>query len=174
MTLTTQLFVLFTLGTTPAGDGRPTSMSDCPAHAAQSNEHFTEVTERGDQAMGFSHHATDHHFLLTPTGGAIAVSSSDATDLATIEAIRAHLSQISRAFAAGDFALPGKIHGRTPPGVAEMKRRRAAIQLLFEPTAQGGRVVITTQDSKAMGAVNSFLRFQILDHRTGDATAVTR
>jgi hypothetical protein len=175
MIRTTHVLVLLISATATPAEIPPPAAADCPAHAshtAQLADHFAQVTTRGDRAMGFSHQSTEHHFRLTQTGGAIAVSAKDPLDLASTEAIRGHLAHVARAFALGDFALPGEIHGRIPPGVSGMKRWRAAIRYVFTPTAQGGSVVITTDDAKALKAVHAFLRFQIADHQTGDAISV--
>ena len=74
-----------------------------PAPAA-SPSHHEAVTSRGDDAMGFSHETTTHHFRLYNTGGAIEVSANDPKDFATRDEIRMHLSHIVNRFAAGDFA----------------------------------------------------------------------
>jgi hypothetical protein len=147
--------------------------ADCPhhaAHAAAGADHSAQVDSRGDAAMGFSHRATVHHFLLTGEGGVIAVGANEGADASTVAAIRSHLAGVARAFAQGDFALPKQIHDRIPPGVPEMVKKRAAIAYRFEETPDGGRVVITTRDARARDAIHEFLRFQIADHRTGDPT----
>ena len=146
----------------------PPGCPDHAAHAGSAASHFAEVDARGEVAMGFSQKATVHHFLLTRQGGVIVVTASDAEDGATVSAIRAHLAHVAGAFARGDFALPGEIHARVPPGVPEMVRRRKAIRYHFEETPAGARVVIATSDARVQDAVHSFLRFQIEDHRTGD------
>src|SRR5256885_1918324 len=51
-------------------------MSDCPMHAEhvkaqQAPEHGQGVDKRGDQAMGFSHVKTTHHFILSADGAVI-------------------------------------------------------------------------------------------------------
>lgn len=166
---------LLALTTVALAADPPSPPPDCPMHAthmAQQADHFAGVDARGDQAMGFSHQTTVHHFTLTRTGGIIAVSVTDPADVQAADAIRGHLAHVATAFAAGDFALPGQIHGKVPPGVDAMKRRKAAIQYRFERTEQGARVVIITSDAKALEAVHAFLRFQIADHRTGDTTSV--
>ena len=67
-----------------------------------------------------------------------------------------------------DFASPLAIHDRVLPGIPEMTRLKALIHYSFEETDRGGKVWITTLDPQALGAVHSFLRAQIGDHRTGD------
>jgi hypothetical protein len=50
-----------------------------------------------------------------------------------------------------------------------MKARHASISYAYEELPLGGRVRITTTDAAALAAVHQFLRFQITEHRTGDA-----
>ena len=124
------------------------------------------MEHRGDAVMGFSHEATTHAFKLYDDGGAIEVAANDPQDAKSIEAIRAHLREIAKAFAKGDFAKPKAIHEELPDGAAEMRERRAAIKYDFAETERGGRVRISTSDAKALDAVHRFLRFQIREHHT--------
>ena len=139
-----------------------TAPESCPAHPA------SQVDQRGDQAMGFSHQKTAHHFQLTKDGGRISAEVLSAEDLQTRDAIRSHFGHISQAFSAGNFEMPMFIHGRTPPGVTTMKRLRARIRYIREDTERGGQLVIRTTDADALRAIHAFLRFQITDHHTGD------
>jgi hypothetical protein len=124
------------------------------------------MEHRGDAVMGFSHDATTHAFKLYDDGGAIEVVANDPKDSKSIEAIRAHLREIAKAFAKGDFAKPKAIHEELPDGAAEMSELRAAIKYDFAETEHGGRVRITTSDAKALDAVHRFLNFQIREHHT--------
>jgi hypothetical protein len=54
-------------------------------------EHFSGVNTRGDEAMGFSHEKTTHHFHLFTDGGSIEIASNDPSDTETQKAIRDHL-----------------------------------------------------------------------------------
>ena len=141
---------------------------------APGEDRAAPVDRRGDHAMGFAHTATEHHFTLTKTGGVIGASAKDAQDEASKQAIVRHFQHIAQAFKSGDFEMPMFIHGRVPPGVPQLKRLRAQIDYQVEQTDAGARIVITTSNPKALDALHRFLRFQIVDHRTGDSTAVTR
>ncbi len=134
--------------------------------------HHAAVDSRGDMVMGFDHEKATHHFSLTPDGGVIAVSANDPDDRASRDAIRGHLAHIAKMFTAGDFEAPMLIHGQTPPGVPVMKARRKTIRYVYEETAAGARVRISTADQKSLAAIHDFLRFQIEDHRTGDSLEV--
>ena len=143
--------------------------------AGQEHEcmHSSGVTERGDHVMGFDHSRTAHHFRLTRSGGVIEASALDPADTASRDQIRMHFTHIAAMFAQGDFRAPMLIHDRVPPGVPEMKKRKAAIAYRAEETPTGGRVVIRTKDARALAAIHEFLKFQIRDHGTGDPLEVS-
>jgi hypothetical protein len=148
--------------------------TSCPMHeqhkASQEDQHHQGVIERGDQVMGFSHEKTAHHFRLYADGGAIEADANDADDAANREAIRMHLRHIAKVFAAGEFSAPMLIHGQNPPGAEKMKRLRNTIRYDVENTERGARIRIVTKNSEALEGVHQFLRFQIAEHQTGDAT----
>jgi hypothetical protein len=140
-----------------------TSPSSSPAHRS-------DVDHRHDEVTGVGHEASAHHFLLAKDGGSIRLEVMDPGQRAARELVREHLRAITRAFAAGDFSMPMRIHDQVPPGVQVMKERRALIRYAYADTEKGGRVRISTRDAAAREAVQSFLRFQISDHGTGDPT----
>jgi hypothetical protein len=131
-------------------------------------DHNSGVNSRGDQAMGFSHEKTTHHFLLGSDGGVIAIEANDPMDTENRDEIRQHLTHIARMFSAGNFDAPMFIHDQMPPGVPVMKSLKNQITYKFEPLEHGGQVRIATKNSEALKAVQEFLRFQITDHKTGD------
>jgi hypothetical protein len=148
------------------------SAMECPMHQQKSadDQRAAGVDTRGDHAMGFSHETTVHHFTLLPDGGAIEVDTKTERDEATRGQIRTHLMHIAAMFSASDFEIPMFIHDTIPPGVPMMKRKQAQISYTFQPTAHGAQVRIKTTDPESLKAIHEFLAFQIVDHRTGDAT----
>ena len=65
------------LGIPALAADEPAAATSCPRHAEHMKERATApeahahgVDARGDAAMGFSHQATTHHFLLRKDGGA--------------------------------------------------------------------------------------------------------
>ena len=146
------------------------ALAGAPALAGPA--HHRGMDARGDKAMGFSHGATTHHFLLRPDGGVIQVTANDAADTSSESRIRAHLSQVSANFAAGNFDLPTFVHDKVPPGVPEMQQLKKQISYQFEPIESGGRVTIRTRNARALVAIHDFLRFQIHEHETGDPLEV--
>jgi TusA-related sulfurtransferase len=119
--------------------------------------------------MGFNQSKTTHHFRTLEDGGAIEVTVNDASDTADLAAIRDHLAQIAKQFAAGEFSSPMMTHGELPPGAAEMQNLKDKIAYTYEKLPLGARVKITTGDPQALAAVHKFLAYQIKEHRTGDA-----
>jgi hypothetical protein len=132
----------------------------------------TAVDQRGDDVMGFSHGKTKHTFRLMKDGGAIEVRANEAKDSESIAAIRSHLREIATEFTAGTFTKPEAIHARVPDGVEVRKELGAAITFDYEELDRGARVRVKTKDARGLDAVHAFLKFQISDHRTGDAATV--
>ena len=139
-----------------------------------SHEHHTGMTDRGDQAMGFSQQKATHHFRLYQDGGAIEVTANDPKDSDSRSMIRTHLSEVAKMLAAGNFKIPMFIHGATPPGATTMAEMRDQIHYQYQETASGGRVRIQATDARALDAVHNFLRFQIEEHKTGDSSSIKK
>lgn len=143
-------------------------MKHCPMHN-QHQSHHAVVESHGDQAMGFAHDKTTHHFRMESDGGVIEVTVNAETDKANLEAIRSHLSHITTTFGNGDFSTPMFIHDGVPPGVTTMKLMGGAIRYSYEETSSGGRVRLQSTAAIAVAAIHDFIRFQITEHQTGDS-----
>ena len=154
------------------GDAR-FALAQQPSGQHSPDQH-AQMNARGEKAMGFDQSATIHHFYLYEDGGEIEVTVKDPKDKANLEAIRSHLPQIGKMFAAGDFSMPHFIHDENVPGSEGMKRMRDRIAYAYEDVPNGGRVRITTRFARALSAIHEFLRYQIADHKTGDPGQVTR
>ncbi|HET8633160.1 MAG TPA: hypothetical protein VFL88_03375 [Gemmatimonadales bacterium] len=124
---------------------------------------FTGVQERGAMAMGVDQYSSSHVFEALPDGGRI-VLQRDSIDSAGTATIRMHLQHIARAFADGDFALPGFVHAQEVPGTADMRAHRASIRYEFDTLPRGGQVRIRSSDSVAVSAIHDFLAYQREDH----------
>jgi len=169
--LTTIALLLCCLGATQAQDvPKDDAMKNCPMHARSStNNHRAVIEKHGDEGMGFSHLATTHHFWMVRDGGVIEVTTNDAKDTASRDAIRSHLSHIAVLFSNGDFSTPMFVHDGIPPGVTTMKLLKPNITYTYQELEKGGRVRIASSDPVAVAAVHDFLRFQIMEHQTGDS-----
>lgn len=142
-------------------------------HVQNASPHQADVEKRGDDAMGFSHDQSTHHFRLYSDGGAIEVIASDSKDSQNVQSIRSHLTHIVSMFSEGNFSIPMFIHDQVPPGAGVMKEKHARISYRLEELSGGGRVRIKTLDPQALKAVHEFLRFQIADHHTGDVPEIS-
>ena len=150
-------------------------IQSCPMHKEhmkETSQHQADVEKHGDEAMGFPHDKTTHHFRMYSDGGAIEVTVNDTKDSQNMQAIRSHLTRIAMLFSNGEFSIPMFVHDQVPPGVPVMKEKRAEISYSFEDLPAGGRVRIKTINPDALKAVHDFLRFQIEDHHTGDTTEI--
>ena len=135
----------------------------------QDHSKHQQMEHRGNQGMGFDQQKITHHFLLRKDGGAIQVTANAADDKTSKDEIQMHLHHIAQAFKSGDFNIPMFVHDQTPPGVPAMQNLKGAITYKYEDTDKGGRVVIWSKNADAVSAVQEFLRFQIKEHKTGDA-----
>jgi hypothetical protein len=154
-------------------DTKQDHMKDCPMHAQHSAQSHQAVVEiNGDQAMGFAHNKTTHHFRMTADGGAIEVTVNDSSDKTNTTAIRSHLSHIAIMFSNGNFSTPMFVHDGIPPGVTTMKLMNSNIHCAYEEMPTGGRVRIKSDNPVAVAAIHDFLRFQINEHETGDSLEV--
>jgi hypothetical protein len=131
---------------------------------ADSDTAFASMQSRGRTAMGVDQYTSAHQFEALAVGGRIELQR-DPADSAGVAEIRAHLQRIAKAFAAGNFNVPGFVHAGEVPGTATMRSRRSAITYRFGPLPGGGEVRILTRDPEALQAVHSFLAFQRREHR---------
>ena len=139
-----------------------------------SSQHMHDVEHRGDEAMGFDHTKTTHHFSLSASGGSIQVTANDPTDSSSRNQIRMHLAHIAKMFSEGDFEIPMFVHDQVPPGAATMKELKSDIAYKYTEIENGAKVVISSEKADAISAIHDFLTFQIKDHHTGDSLDVSR
>jgi hypothetical protein len=125
---------------------------------------FAAMQKRGAMVMGVDQYTSRHTFDLLPDGGRISLVR-DAKDTAGVRTIRAHMEDIARSFAAGDFAHAFAVHQHELPGTEVMRQRRAAIQYSVDTLPGGGAVRITSTDSLAVRAIHQFLSAQRMEHQ---------
>ena len=134
--------------------------------AAAADSGFAGVQVRGREAMGVDQYTSTHVFEPLPDGGRIELQR-DTTDSAGRAQILGHMEQIARAFAAGDFRLPGFVHAREVPGTRVMGASRSKISYEVESLPRGGALRLSTADPATREAIHRFLAFQRMDHRAG-------
>jgi hypothetical protein len=123
-----------------------------------------EVAAKGRTVMPFDLNRTTHRFTKTPEGGVQTVVADDPLDQTQIRLIRGHLAQEATRFARGDFADPTSIHGSAMPGVAELSRSHARIQIQYGETPPGAKITYTTSDKALVSALHTWFDAQVSDH----------
>lgn len=164
--------ILFALIVCAAAIAAPGQSLGLRFSVRQDHSKHDEMEKRGNQGMGFDQDKITHHFLLRKNGGAIQVTANSADDKTSREEIQMHLHHIARSFKSGDFNIPMFVHDQTPPGAATMTKLKDQIYYKYEPAENGGRVVISSANAEAVAAIHEFLKFQITEHKTGDALEV--
>ena len=134
------------------------------ARASSTDTGFAGVQLRGQGVMGVDQYTSKHVFEDLPDGGRVVLERDDLADSVGIATIRAHMQDIARRFASGDFGLPGVVHDREVPGTDVMTARREAISYTAVDRPRGGELRIVSEDSVAVTAIHQFLAFQRMDH----------
>lgn len=124
-----------------------------------------EVAERGMHVMPFDLEKTTHIFSKTDTGGIQQVIAKDKNDIAQIDLIRLHLSQITKEFQQGDYSNPEKIHGSNMPGLAELKAAKPGqIKIDYKELPDGAEITYSTHIQKLKLAIHQWFDAQLSDH----------
>jgi hypothetical protein len=124
----------------------------------------TAMLERGNVAMGFNQSKIHHHFMVTSTGGEIMIMSTNMSDTQTINEIRSHVKDIQYEFSQGNFTKPFYIHAQVVPGTDIMTVKKDLIQYSIKDIDGGAVLILTTNDTGLLGAIQQFMNFQSSQH----------
>jgi hypothetical protein len=124
----------------------------------------TAMLERGNVAMGFDQNKIHHHFMSTMTGGEIMIMSKNMSDVQTINEIRDHIKTIQYEFSQGNFTNPFYIHAQVVPGTDIMTTKRNLIQYAIQDIDGGSSLILTTNDTELLNAIQQFMDFQSSQH----------
>jgi hypothetical protein len=135
-------------------------------HTRQSptNMIMMEMIERGDIAMGFNQNKITHHFVATPDGGKIIITSLNSTDRQTINQIKNHILDIQKEFSEGNFTKPFFIHAQEVPGAEIMSEKKDLIKYSMQETNNGSSLLLSTNDKELVDAIKHFMQFQTRQH----------
>lgn len=136
-----------------------------PVPAQTGDSVFQAMNVRHGQAVGEDPMTLAHQFETTEQGGDIILERQVHDEMGVTQ-IRAHLLMIARAFARGDFAVPGFVHEKPVPGTSVMTQLANRIAYSVEDLPHGGVIHIRTEDPEALKAIKSFIAFQIAEHKT--------
>lgn len=124
----------------------------------------TAMLERGNMAMGFNQTKIHHHFMSTTTGGEIMIMSTNTTDTQTINEIRSHVKDIQYEFSQGNFSKPFYIHDQIVPGTDVLTAKKDLIQYSIKDIDGGSVLILTTNDTELLNAIQQFMNFQSSQH----------
>jgi hypothetical protein len=124
----------------------------------------TAMLERGNMAMGFNQTMIHHHFMSTTTGGEIMIMSTNQSDVQTINEIRSHVNDIQYEFSQGNFTKPFYIHAQIVPGTDVMTAKKDLIHYSTKEIDGGSILVLTTNDTQLLAAIQQFMNFQSSQH----------
>lgn len=124
----------------------------------------TAMLERGNIAMGFNQSMIHHHFMSTTTGGEIMIMSENMSDMQTINEIKNHVKDIQYQFSQGNFTKPFYIHAQTVPGTDVMAAKKDLINYSIKDIDGGSVLILTTNDTQLLNAIQQFMNFQSSQH----------
>lgn len=124
----------------------------------------TAMLERGNVAMGFNQSLIHHHFMAMTTGGEIMIMSTNMSDIKTINEIRTHVKDIQYEFSQGNFTKPFFIHAQNVPGTDIMTKKKDLIQYSVKDMDGGSVLILTTNDTELLNAIQQFMNFQSSQH----------
>src|SRR3989304_180693 len=124
----------------------------------------TAMLERGNIAMEFNQTKIMHHFMATSTGGQIMVVSLNMNDTKTINEIKSHIKDIQYQFSQGNFTKPFYIHNQIVPGTQVMTAKKDLIQYTINDIEGGSILILTTNDTELLDAIQQFMDFQSNQH----------
>ena len=128
----------------------------------------------GRGAAGSNHLQTARHYRLLPDGGVIRMEANDPQDRMTQANIQRHLNSTCIMLGAGNLHVPLFAQAATAPGMKTMQKLQRDIHYTFAPLPQGGQIVISSQNPKAVKAIQQLLRFQIQQQHTGDSLSAPK
>jgi hypothetical protein len=140
------------------------SFNDLNVRHSPTNMTMMEMIERGDIAMGFNQNKITHHFVATPDGGKIIITSLNSTDRQTINQIKIHILDIQKEFSEGNFTKPFFIHAQEVPGAEIMSEKKDLIKYSIQETNNGSSLLLSTNDKELVDAIKHFMQFQTRQH----------
>jgi hypothetical protein len=134
----------------------------CVAASAQTPQQHVHDASHG--VMPFDMSKTLHVFAMTDEGGVQKVVAREEKASEQIELIRRHLRHEADAFAKGDFADPGHLHGESMPGLAEVKANAAKIHVTYSTLPDGAQITFESKDLHTITAIHRWFGAQLSEH----------
>ncbi len=133
------------------------ALADTPQEHVHSASH---------DVMPFDMSKTLHVFIMNEQGGIQKVVAREDAGAEQIGLIRQHLKQEAEAFAKGDFADPGLLHGATMPGLADIVASASAgkMQITYSPMPSGAQITFQAADLHTITAIHRWFGAQLSEH----------
>lgn len=147
-----------------AAGGLVVAIAVASACGGDGGDRRAEVAARGALVMPFDLERTTHVFEPDGSGGVQTVVADDARDTEQIALVRGHLREEAARFARGDFGDPAAIHGHDMPGLAELERGHAGIDVSYADVERGARITYRTDDAELVDALHDWFAAQVDDH----------
>ena len=133
------------------------------AFAAQPSRQ-EDVARKGAAVMPFDLMRTTHFFDDTESGGLETITAHDPHDKRQVALIRSHLAAEAKRFSRGDFSDPAAIHGHDMPGLAELARAGAKLEISYKDLPAGASLAFASADASVISAVHAWFAAQRSDH----------
>ncbi len=127
------------------------------------------VHETGSHVMPFDLGATQHIFQMTEFGGIQLVVAKKNNDTDQIKLIRQHLLFEAEQFKNGDFSDPATLHGAEMPGIDELSKNIAEIDIEYSEVTGGAQISFVANDIHLITEIHRWFGAQLSDHGS-DAT----
>lgn len=114
--------------------------------------------------MPFDMSKTLHVFIMNDEGGVQKVVARDGAGEDQVAMIRQHLQHEADAFAQGDFADPGHLHGASMPGLAEVKASAGRIRVTYSSLPDGAQIAFQATDLHTITAIHRWFGAQLSEH----------
>ncbi|HEY1884236.1 MAG TPA: hypothetical protein VGG51_14500 [Candidatus Cybelea sp.] len=128
--------------------------------------HQNMVMEHGEQVMPFDQAQAMHMFLPSATGGVVEIVVHDMNPT-QIALVRSHLLQEAAKFARGDYSAPAYIHGKSMPGLVQLKAGSSRMSVHYFETPSGAAITLGSTDQTLISAIHQWLAAQQSDHNSG-------
>jgi len=95
-------------------------------------------------------------------GGLQKVIVKDLANIKQINLIREHLTKISHQFKQGDFSNPEKIHGKSMPGLEELREANPTeINIVYKDLPNGAEITYSTDTPILRTAIHQWFDAQL-------------
>lgn len=131
-----------------------------------------DMNLRFSKALGVEADKVVQHYYLVKNGGVVELTAKTPGDSATIAALQKYLNTQRDLFEKGKNETDAEVHGKVPDGMVGIKKFRNEITFFTAKTDNGALLRMFSVNPEARSAIQDYLRFQIIEHKTGDSPTI--